>query len=178
MTSHSTLLSIIRLSLEISLASGSSPQTCLSLCLVASWTRKLALPHLFSTIILIHSSAVLILNPDPEERKQFVRNVWCRRNWPKAILACTRLCPGMANLSIAARDFELVIMKVVHQAMDAISFHPQPDYFPDVAIPSPVCILRELHFPIFYETGFSHSWMRSPPWVILRILAYKLSAGS
>ncbi|KII89728.1 hypothetical protein PLICRDRAFT_39884 [Plicaturopsis crispa FD-325 SS-3] len=40
-------------------AAASSLQTCLALTLVASWTRVLAIPHLFSTVVLTNHNAFL-----------------------------------------------------------------------------------------------------------------------
>src|ERR1700733_5022513 len=77
---------LIQRILEISLFSDYSLQTCLSLCLVASWTRRMALPHLFSTIVLTDGANPLISKADtelgfrfdPGARTELVRNVWCR----------------------------------------------------------------------------------------------------
>ncbi|KII89793.1 hypothetical protein PLICRDRAFT_566489 [Plicaturopsis crispa FD-325 SS-3] len=62
------------------LAAASSRQTCLSLTLVASWTRTLALPHLFSTVVLTSHTASRTFaraldHDDGGERALLVRNL-------------------------------------------------------------------------------------------------------
>jgi len=63
----------------LKLAAASSRESCLSLCLVSSWTRDLALPYLFTTVVLKSITEAerfherLVGKPDCAS---FVHNLW------------------------------------------------------------------------------------------------------
>jgi hypothetical protein len=61
------------------IASATSRESCLALSLVATWTREIALPYLFETLLLkSHSKAKLFTNYVLNHRNlaTFIRNLW------------------------------------------------------------------------------------------------------
>jgi hypothetical protein len=159
--------------LSLSLASDLSGKTCLSLCLVASWTRELALPYLFSTIIVRDDPKILVMEGNhlewsfhPEERKQMVRNLWCTggKKSVSVILAFMRLCPGMANISINGDDFCEILFRMINCRVDDDSdddteFQGQTRESIFNAIS---CSPRELHFhPKSDSSRFNHIMARA-----------------
>jgi hypothetical protein len=159
--------------LNLSLASDLSGKTILSLCLVASWTRKLALPYLFSTIIIIDDVTPLVMHGDglqwnlhPVEGKQMVQNLWCTsgKNSVSVIMAFMRLCPGMTNISVNGDNFCTILFKMINRHDDDDDF--DDDFLQgqsrEVVFSGISCAPREIHFhPNSNRSRFNHLMMRA-----------------
>jgi hypothetical protein len=149
--------------LKIALASDSSTQTCLLLCLVSSWTRSLALPYLCSTVVINGDPQPLVdgttfdfkWNLYPQVRKGLVRNLWCpsRKDSASVIVEFIRACPRIVNLSISGEIFRMIIKKMVCGPM--ITFSDKDDDNIDVAFFNRsresifggiTCTPRQIHF--------------------------------
>jgi hypothetical protein len=159
--------------LNFSLASDLSGKTILSLCLVASWTRKLAFPYLFSTIMIIDDVTPLVMHGDslqwnlrPVEGKQMVHNLWCTggKNSVSVIMAFMRLCPGITNISVNGDDFCTILFKMINRHDDGDDF--DDDFFRgqarELIFSGVSCAPREIHFhPNSDRSRFNRLMMRA-----------------
>lgn len=81
-----------------------STDFCLALCHLSSWTRGLALPHLYSTVILkirkandsflkcIMNTPLSIIRPSLEPLKAAVRGLWVEARFARHKLPLASLC--------------------------------------------------------------------------------------
>ena len=94
------------------LASASSRHACLNICLVASWARQIALPHLFHTVVIKDTYAnteftKYIVEPFlmPNFRAAcFVNNVWAQ-NSRDLVLEVIEKCDNITHLALNTGHF-------------------------------------------------------------------------
>ncbi|KAF8876150.1 hypothetical protein BD779DRAFT_1561236 [Infundibulicybe gibba] len=83
----------------------SSTSCCLALCAVSTWARHIALPHLYTTVLINHTSAELFLSttaiPLPAD---FVRHLWadCSRS---QLLTIIPRCRNISHITIPSSGF-------------------------------------------------------------------------
>ena len=101
-------------------AASSSSQSCYNLCLVSSWARHIALPHLFTTIIIKNQVAIepffeqIATRPRDPPNAEFlpapqVRNLWMMTESPLpgriGIVQISRACVNLTNIAMTTSIF-------------------------------------------------------------------------